>query len=344
MPRVLVADDNEDMLDTLERIFKFYQFDVEKASNGVEAIEIAQNSRPDLILLDGMMPVMDGFEACKVLKSSMNTKDIPIVFLTANYTDVKDRITGFELGADDYLLKPFNSKELVARVNAILNRNKMLYVLRSENEQLTYNNKIMQKELESFLSRSKQIDKHTLIDPLTGLYTFSFFERRLKEEFLRAIRYKTAISLVIVSINNVKKMNETLGYQVSNYIRIKMANLILNKTRAVDILSQNTEEYFYIILPQTDDQGGFLEAERLRETLAGACYFDDEFIATVSNSKKKIVEQSKITVNLGVASFPMNNIEVADENDLLNKAKEALGASKEIGLNKTVSYWELIQA
>ena len=136
MPKVLVADDNEEMLETLERIFLFYQFEVIKALNGLEAVNKVKTHCPDIILLDGMMPEMDGFEACKILKSSEKTKNIPIVFLTANYTDVQDRIKGFELGADDYLLKPFNSKELVTRVNTILKRTEMLRQIKKKMKNL----------------------------------------------------------------------------------------------------------------------------------------------------------------------------------------------------------------
>ncbi len=338
MPRVLVADDNEEMLETLERIFLFYQFEVKKAGNGQEAVDLARTTAPDIILLDGMMPEMDGFEACKVLKSSDKTKDIPVVFLTANYTDVQDRIKGFELGADDYLLKPFNSKELVTRVNSILKRTEMLNLIQKENEDLTYKNKFIRQELESFLERSKKIDKDSIIDPLTGLYNFAFFKRRLREEFLRASRYESPLSLVIIGVNNFEKINETLGYQLGNYIIIRMANYILNKTREVDILCHHQDDGFCILLPQTNEQGGFNKAERIRASLSNAEYIDDEVVDTIKFARRRITEHKHITVNLGIASYPVDNITVEDENELFKKAQQALGKSKAAGENMTVSY------
>jgi diguanylate cyclase (GGDEF)-like protein len=292
-------------------------------------------------LLDGMMPLMDGFEACKVLKSSDKTKDIPIVFLTANYTDVQDRITGFELGADDYLLKPFNSKELVTRVNTILKRTEMLHHIQKENEDLTYKNKFIKQELQSFLERSKKTDKDSIIDPLTGLYNFSFFKRRLREEFLRAARYESPLSLVIIGVNNFEKINETLGYQLGNYIIIRMANYILNKTREVDILCHHQDDGFCILLPQTNEQGGFNKAERIRASLSNAEYIDEEVIGTIKFARRRITEHRHITVNLGVASYPLENETLEDENELFKKAQQALAKSKATGENMTISYTEM---
>jgi len=338
MPKVLLADDNEEMRDTLERIFSFYQFEVLTAANGFEAVDIAKKSDPDIILLDGMMPEMDGFDACKVLKSSDKTKDIPIVFLTANYTDVQDRIKGFELGADDYLLKPFNSKELVTRVKSILKRTEMFRLIKKENEELTYKNKSIRQELEDFLERTKKIDENSIIDPLTGLYNFEFFKRRLREEFLRASRYESPLSLVIIGVNNFEKLNETLGYQLGNYVIIRMANYILNKTREVDILCHHQDDGFCILLPQTNEQGGFNKAERIRVALSNAEYIDDAVIDTIKFARRRITEHRHITVNLGVASYPHEGITCNDENELFKMAQEALSHSKANGQNLTMSY------
>lgn len=341
MPKVLVADDNEEMLETLERIFSFYQFEVLKANNGLEAVEIARRVTPDIILLDGMMPEMDGFDACKELKSSDQTKDLPIVFLTANYTDVQDRIKGFELGADDYLLKPFNSKELVTRVNTILKRTEMLRLIKQENEELTNKNKYIKQELASFLERTKKTDKNSIIDPLTGLYNFAFFKRRLREEYLRAIRYESPLSLVIIGVNNFEKINETLGYQLGNYIIIRMANYILNKTREVDILCHHQDDGFCILLPQTNEQGGFNKAERIRAALSNAEYIDDEVVETIKFARRRITEHKNITVNLGVASYPLESVTCNDENDLFKMARQALSKSQASGENLTVSYAQM---
>jgi diguanylate cyclase (GGDEF)-like protein len=338
MPRVLIADDNEEMLETLEQIFSFYHFDVIRAHDGEEAVDVAEKSSPDLIVLDGMMPSMDGFEACKILKGRKKTKDIPVVFLTANYIEVKDRITGFELGADDYILKPFNSKELVARCNTILRRHDMMKLLRNENEELVHQNKEIQDELSNMIERSKKTDENSVLDPVTGLYNFAFFKKRLNEEFQRAKRHDTELSLVIISFRNLDKINDLLGNQIGNFVAMKIANCLLNKTRASDILARAENDRMYILLPQTDAQGGYFEAERIRVTLSGVSYVDDELMSMVNYPKRKMSDFQNLGINLGVATFPVEGENIADEKEFVAKAEEALKKSRSTGENITVAY------
>lgn len=337
MPKVLVADDNAEMLETLERIFSFYGFDVLSAVNGQEAVNIAKSDKPDLIVLDGMMPVMDGFEACRIIKSGSDTGDIPIVFLTANYTDPEQRVIGLELGADDYMLKPFNSKELVARSKSIIKRAQILQLLKTDNEKLNSKNNQIQSEFKGLLEQSKTISKDSLIEPLTGLYSLNFFNRRLKEEFKRAHRYEKDLSLVVVQINSLEQIEETFGQHLSNYVVMKMANGLLSKTRTTDVLSFSPEGRFYIILPETDKQGAFLEAERIRLTLSAVDLVDDDILETLIVSKRKIKELKQISFNLGVASVPETDNEKYTHEILLRDAKEALKQAISSGKDKTAA-------
>jgi DNA-binding response OmpR family regulator len=118
MSKVLVADDERNIVQLVSLYLRNEGFGVESASTGREAIERAGNVKPDLIILDLMMPDMDGWEACRQLRKTSN---VPIIMLTARTDDV-DKIVGLEIGADDYVTKPFNPRELVARVKAVLRR------------------------------------------------------------------------------------------------------------------------------------------------------------------------------------------------------------------------------
>lgn len=336
MAKVLLVDDNKEILETLERIFRFYDYQVEKAENGQEALDLAERSRPNLILLDGMMPVMDGFEACKILKSQRKTKDIPVVFLTANFTKDQDKLYGLELGADDYLTKPFNSKELVARTNAILKRSELLQTLKRENEKLTHRNRKIEKEFEDIIQRSKDTDKNRFIDQLTGLYSFEFFKRRLAEELERTIRYDNKLSVIIAQIHHLDRINDKFGFQFGNYLLTKMSNFMLSKTRTSDILARADSGYFYLILPQTDKQGAYLEAERLRVTMATADFIDDELLETMRINRKKILEYNNIEVNVGVVSYEKKS-GITSWELLLKKTEEVLKTSVSQGKNKTVA-------
>ena len=116
--KILVADDDEKIRELLEIYLTKEGFAVERAADGAEAILKAQQMKPDLIVLDIMMPVLDGMEVCRQVRKC---SQVPVIMLTAR-TEDEDRIMGLELGADDYLAKPFNPRELVARVKAVLRR------------------------------------------------------------------------------------------------------------------------------------------------------------------------------------------------------------------------------
>jgi len=118
---ILVVDDEKDIVTLLEYNLQRAGFNTISALDGPDAIDLARSRKPDLIILDIMLPSMDGMEICKILKGDPNTSHIPIIMLTARGEEV-DRILGFELGADDYITKPFSPRELVLRVKAVLKR------------------------------------------------------------------------------------------------------------------------------------------------------------------------------------------------------------------------------
>ena len=116
--KILIADDEAQIREILRIYFENEGFEVAEAENGAEAIAKTQSEKPDLLLLDIMMPVLDGIEVCKQVRKM---SDLPIIMVTAKDED-DDRIAGLEIGADDYITKPFNAREVVARVNAVLRR------------------------------------------------------------------------------------------------------------------------------------------------------------------------------------------------------------------------------
>lgn len=109
--KVLVVEDEPSLVDTLEYSLSRQGYDVAVASDGAKALEVARRERPDLVILDVMLPTIDGFEVCRILRQEMNA---PILMLTARTEEV-DKVVGLEVGADDYLTKPFSMRELMAR-------------------------------------------------------------------------------------------------------------------------------------------------------------------------------------------------------------------------------------
>jgi len=118
---ILVVDDEQDLLDLIEYNLKKEGFNVLKAENGVEALKVAKENIPGLVLLDIMMPKMDGLEVCDKMRSDANLKHIPIIFLTAR-GDEKTEVEGLDTGADDYVTKPISTTKLISRIKAVLRR------------------------------------------------------------------------------------------------------------------------------------------------------------------------------------------------------------------------------
>jgi two-component system OmpR family response regulator len=120
--KILVIEDDTNLLETIKYNLRKEGYDVVTASDGEQALEVARQEKPDLLILDIMLPKMSGFEVCRILRKEMT---VPILMLTAK-VDETDKIVGLEIGADDYVTKPFSMRELLARVRAMLRRTKMV--------------------------------------------------------------------------------------------------------------------------------------------------------------------------------------------------------------------------
>lgn len=336
MSKVLIVDDNEDMLDTLEHLFNFYEFKVAKARNGQEGIEVARKDEPDMIILDALMPVMNGFDACKVLKEDLKTKDIPVIFLSANYVEDEHRVMGLELGADDYVLKPFNAKELIARVKSILHKKELVEQLRQKNTQLIEEKSDAFKELDELRKKTNELESSQLTDSLTGLYNKSILNQRMDEEISRAKRYKYPFSIVVVDVDFFRIINEIFGEKTGDYILMRIANVILNNTRKTDIVFRSNSNRFVILLPHTDETGAFYEAERIRSAIDQTQFFDQDFYELKKLSPKRKQDYQRITVSIGITEVNLPELKKGVEP--LEFAEKALDFAKSNGRNQTVRF------
>jgi len=336
MAKVLIVDDNEDMLDTLEHLFHFYEFEVLKAVNGKEGVEVAEKEAPDIIILDALMPVLNGFEACKILKENNKTKDIPVIFLSANYVEEEHRVMGLELGADDYIIKPFNAKELIAKVKSILHKKALIEQLRHDNRQLVEEHHNVFKELENLRKKASELEAGQIVDPLTGLYNRTFLKKRLLEELSRARRYKNSLSVVAVDVDFFHKINDVFGEQTGDYILMRIANVILMNTRHTDIVFRVGSNRFIILLPHTDENGAYYEAERIRSAIEQTGFFDQNFYELKKLSPKRKQEYQRITVSVGLVEVDLQKENNPEE--VIQSAEKALANAKANGRNQTVKY------
>ncbi|MCK4893213.1 MAG: diguanylate cyclase [Calditrichia bacterium] len=336
MKKVLIVDDNEDMLDTLEHLFKFYEFEAIRALNGKEGVESAEKEQPDIIILDALMPVMNGFDACKLLKKNIKTKEIPVVFLSANYVEEEHRIMGLELGADDYILKPFNAKELIARVNSILHKKELVEKLHQSNRRLVEEKSNVIQEVEALQKKTVELEASQISDHLTGLYNQQFLMKRLAEELSRAKRYHQHLSIVVIDVDLFHIVNEVFGEKTGDYILMRISNVILNNTRNTDIVFRLGSNRFVILLPNTEETGAYYEAERIRSAVDQTQFFDQNFYELKKLSPKRKQDYQKITVSLGIVEIELKVSKKKEQ--LIEMAEKALQHAKSSGRNQTFRY------
>ncbi len=233
--RILVVDDHSKIRTILSRILEKENYEVELAANGEEALEKIFNQIPDLVLLDVMMPKMDGLEVCRHVKGNHKYSFIYIILLTAKNT-TEDEVTGLDTGADDYISKPFNHKTLLARIRKGLRQ-----------------------------VRDKQA---AYLDPLTRLYTRRVFELFFQQERSKCDRYCHPLSLLILDLDHFKNVNDSFGHQAGDMVLKEVADIIRANIRGADLASRWGGEEIAIILTETDIRGAEVLAEKLRSIIA----------------------------------------------------------------------------
>lgn len=252
--KVLIIDDIEDDVRIMEKCMRSQGYDVITARTGEEGLRLAKEKLPDVILLDIMMPDIDGYKICEELRGTYETRDIPIIFVSAK-VEMANIIEGFRRGGDDYITKPFSLQELAARVSAAMR----------------------------VKERQDRLKMMSITDELTGLYNRRYLNERLREEVERARRYRYPISCLMIDIDRFKEINDAYGHQVGDKVLAELGKLLRNTTRVVDIVARYGGEEFLIILPMTNLKGARTVAERIRRSVQQARFGGDlELPLTVS--------------------------------------------------------------
>jgi len=233
--RLLIVDDDPNNVRLLASIFD-QDYDILFALNGLEAIDISLRERPDLIILDVMMPDLDGYTVCKTIKNHPHTKDIPIVFLTA-HCDAEEEIRGLEMGAADFISKPFYPKIVKIRVS---------------------------NQIELKYAREK-LTKLAITDGLTGIANRRYFDDQLAHEWTRARRLNQTLAIAMIDVDWFKKYNDHYGHQGGDDCLRQVANVLSNVAkRDSDFVARYGGEEFAIILPMT-------QAENALELAKNSC-------------------------------------------------------------------------
>jgi two-component system, cell cycle response regulator len=233
--KILVVDDDETILEIVERYLSRAGYTIKTAINGKSALEEVFKFSPDMVILDIILPDIDGTDLLKIIRQRPGGNILPIMFLTAKDT-LDDRIQGLSIGGDDYITKPFYPEELLARVGALIARTTLL------------------KEL-------------AVRDGLTGTYNHRYFYEKLSEEITRWKRYNRKFTLVIIDLDFFKSVNDTYGHVVGDLVLRETADFLKARLRNVDVVARYGGEEFGIILPETDLKDAHLVLRRIYERL-----------------------------------------------------------------------------
>jgi two-component system, cell cycle response regulator len=298
---LLVEDDRKD-----QNLFKLYlenlPYRLLMVQNGEEAIIECQKGKVDLVLLDLILPGIDGFDVCRSLKENDSTRDIQILMVSSQ-SDLESKLKGLELGADDFLIKPVIREELMVRIKSLFK--KKLY-------------------LDQLVSRYETALNAAITDRLTGLFNHSYFKYFLEHELKRCRRQKEPMALIMIDIDDFKQYNDTYGHPAGDAILRLFGRLIKRNIREVDLAARYGGEEFAVVLPYADLEAAERVAERILTN-----------IRKCSLSEGPSHHFERKTASLGIACCPKDGETVAD---LLQRADEALYRAKRKGKNQICIY------
>lgn len=285
-PSILIVDDTPDNIRLLGTVLLQNNYQVLVAQDGLQALKILETVNVDLVLLDIMMPVLDGFETCKQIKANPDWQNIPVIFLTAKVEE-SEIIKGLELGAIDYISKPFNSQILLARVKT--------HVLVYEYYKLLH--------------------EQAYLDGLTKIPNRLEFEKILHAEWNRALRQNVNLTVLMIDIDFFKLLNDTYGHLTGDHVLKQIATTIKGATkRASDFVARYGGEEFVAVLPQSKFPEVLVLAESMRLAVESL------------NIPNKNSLLGKVTISIGVASLipsanltPMQLVDKADQQLYLAK-------------------------
>ena len=294
---VLVIDDSPTMLSSLQVLMERDGHQVLTCQDGLEGLAVACTQNVDLVVLDMMLPGLDGLQVLQRLRQVESRKCVPVIVLSGS-DDREKRLAALRVGADDFVRKhPWDAEELSARISRCL---------------------ASKRRVDELVEETIKLHKLSVTDGLTQVYNHRFFQERLKDEFRRAQRYDDPLGLVLLDLDHFKNVNDKLGHPAGDQVLQDTAALLRRNVRETDILCRYGGEEFAIILPKTHLAGSLTVAERIWRDFANLRTGPDGTL--------------KVTASLGVAGFPGRSVVSADQ--LLRAADDALYRAKHEGRNK----------
>ena len=301
---VLLIEDNKFQAKKTVAILESAGYEVIWEDTGMSGFKAAKTQPPDIILLDVVLPDRDGHEICRFIKMDEDLRNIPVIMLTVR-TKLKDRLKGLHIGADDYLTKPFNEKELIARINAFLRIKVLQDQLQSKNRQLE--------------EALKKLEIMATTDYGTGLYNRRHFFELMDKEMSRADRFKSPLTCMLIDIDHFKSVNDTYGHLVGDSVLMEIGTIFQGELRQVEIAARYGGEEFVMLLPGTTLSDAKQPALRLLEKIR-------------KHSFKGCTDGQPITISIGMGGIPDPDIKTRE--DLIRCADFALYKAKDAGRNR----------
>ena len=296
-PVVVVAEDEAHTRSQICKLLREQGIEVHAAASGREVLELATRLPVDLFLLDVVMPGIDGVNCCRLVKGMRAGAFVPVILLTQR-ADPRSRVEGLRIGADDYICKPYDEPELLARVQSMLR---------------------IKKTHDEIAVAKRQLEDIALRDGMTGLYNYRYLSSRLQEEFKRAERRSEPLACMMVDVDHFKRFNDRYGHDMGDRVLIRVADVLRSSVREIDVVARYGGEEFALLLPNTSMQGALTVALRITANIALQGR-DEEF------------GDAPLTLSIGVALYPNQGISAKEE--LLKAADQALYAAKERGRNR----------
>lgn len=305
---ILIVDDHEDNIEVLKVRLESWGYRTASAYNGMDALAYVNETPPDLILLDVMMPEISGIEVARQIKGNKELPFIPIIMQTA-LDSTEDKVEGLEAGADDYITKPIDFAELKARLRSMLRIKRLQDALEEREKEL--------------LEVNERLRYMSQTDALTGLDNRRHLNERIDEMFAHAKRLEEPFSLVMADLDKFKSVNDTYGHQAGDEVLKQLAAILREEAREIDRVGRYGGEEFMLLLPGAKIDDAFAFAERVRNRIEGHTFTFPGGTLTR-------------TVSFGVASWPHEKIREAD--DLVRASDDALYVAKETGRNRVIRF------